>query len=181
MIHLGDRLSDLVDGRLLGGEMDRAHSHLSTCRRCTAEERSLREFRDRLTSCAAPVMPEGFEQRLLAIPRLQAVVGPCPAELLLSGTRQAVGPGGRWDVRRPRGRVDRARGVHWSTRRRLGAMMLGTVSLVGAGVVCLRAVASTVPSSPVVPVTTGFVSTRTVPALVPALGYDVTARFVPVP
>jgi anti-sigma factor RsiW len=119
MIHLGDRLSALVDGELDGAERDRAHAHLAGCEQCRTEAAELRVLKQKLRALMAGAPAEAAMTR-----RLIAMTGPGgplpPRRRLLRvvpGRRPAAGPE-RPEARRP---------PHGRRRRYL---VLGTVSLV---------------------------------------------------
>lgn len=75
MSHLGDRVTDLVDGRLSPDAAERAVAHLAGCPDCRAEVAAERAVRNRLATAAAPAPPDGLVDRLV---RLGGPTGPLP-------------------------------------------------------------------------------------------------------
>jgi anti-sigma factor RsiW len=71
MSHLGDRISALIDGELVGAELDRANAHLASCEKCRGEATALRALKRELHALA-----EAPPAEAAAIRRLIAVAGP---------------------------------------------------------------------------------------------------------
>jgi anti-sigma factor RsiW len=83
MTHLGDALSALVDGELIGAELDRANAHLAACADCRGEAAALRLLKTdlRMLGAAASGCPpvDELTSRLLALAGSSA---PVPARYL---------------------------------------------------------------------------------------------------
>jgi anti-sigma factor RsiW len=85
MSHLGDRISALIDGELIGAELDRASAHLASCDRCRSEATALRALKRELRALGGSTQAEA---EAATVRRLIA----------------ATGPGGPLPPRRPLGR-----------------------------------------------------------------------------
>jgi hypothetical protein len=167
-MHLGARVTPLVDGQLPVDAAERAYAHLAVCRQCRAlveEERLIKSqlaaLRDpvpdhaligRLAELAAPGGPVApREGHVPGSPRPQTVpIGyrPTPDRPGDAGGRSTRPPG-----RRPLGRGRSGR----QPRVYVAAAMVGALSLLGAGVVAGMA-ASASPAGPaLVPPVDSFV------------------------
>jgi anti-sigma factor RsiW len=177
MMHLGDHVSALVDGQLPPEVTEEANAHLATCPVCLQAVERERAVKAWLTGLSAPEPRDDLVLRLLSIPQggpvvtTSAVVPAAVASLgvttgghgapvrsvLVGPLRSPTGrPGG---TRAPEGRTDPGRpgsGPGW-TRRRTTAAVLGTMSLVGAGMVGLRSMPAA-DTSPMVPPVAQFVT-----------------------
>ncbi|WP_369056585.1 anti-sigma factor family protein [Kineococcus terrestris] len=137
--HLGARVSTLVDGRLAPDAHARAQEHLRGCCECAEAVDAERLVRDRLASLPAPPLSQDLLTRLLDI---GGPAGPLPPRdgAIAQPARPVVGvaPPSRADAVRPgRGAGSssppaRRRGLR---RRPLAAALVGTFSLLGAGLV----------------------------------------------
>ncbi len=67
MTHLGDRVTDLVDGQLGPEATERAHAHLARCMPCREAVEAERLMKSRLASLPAPPPSGDLVGRLLAI------------------------------------------------------------------------------------------------------------------
>lgn len=65
VLHPGDRLSELLDGRLAAGEDEAVRAHLLACRDCAAELDGVRAARAAVRSLPAVEPPPGFLEALL--------------------------------------------------------------------------------------------------------------------
>jgi hypothetical protein len=66
--HLGERVSELVDGVLGHDDRDRAYAHLTHCADCRAHVEEERAIKARLAGLPEPAFPPGLTARLLDIP-----------------------------------------------------------------------------------------------------------------
>ncbi|HEX4088234.1 MAG TPA: cell wall synthesis protein CwsA [Trebonia sp.] len=98
MSHLGTTISALIDGELVGAELDRANAHLAGCAACRTEAAQLRQLKRELSALGELDAADAVTRRLLA---MTYASGPVTARPL---PRQ---PGRR--ARRRRGRY-----VMWS-------------------------------------------------------------------
>lgn len=157
MTHLGDHVSALVDHQLPPADAEEAHVHLASCPACLDAVEAEREVKARLTGLTGPEPDTSLVQRLFLIPTAVELSSPTAHGTALPVHRppsarvdHSRGPVGRSDPSHPG--AERSQG-----RRRVTAVMLGTMSLLGAGVVGLRSVALA-DSAPVVPPVTEFVT-----------------------
>jgi hypothetical protein len=171
--HLGDRVTDLVDGQLGPEATESAHAHLAGCTPCREAVDAERLMKSRLAALGSPVPSGDLAARLLAI-------GGAPAEdggPLRHGepggrvVRAAAGssvpgrpvaarpagarPAGRPDAVRPGGRL------RTPQRRRLAAAVLGALSVVGVGAAGLTFSAASLSPATVLPPVATFVVERT--------------------
>jgi anti-sigma factor RsiW len=70
--HLGDLLSALIDGELVGADLDRANAHLAGCAECRTEAAELRQLKRALRALAEAASAEvhgaaALSERLLAL------------------------------------------------------------------------------------------------------------------
>ncbi len=72
MSHLGERVSDLVDGRLEPQAAELAHAHMVACESCRQLVEAERLTKSRLTALPAPQPGPPLLARLLEVPRLAA-------------------------------------------------------------------------------------------------------------
>jgi anti-sigma factor RsiW len=118
--HLGDSVSDFVDGRLDGSSGRRAQAHVENCLDCQREVADYQALKNRLTALASPGASQALSQRLLqlgadpallspsAAPTLAPAVAAMPSGLpgrklrhpilLLSASALALGAGGAFFV-----------------------------------------------------------------------------------
>lgn len=124
MSHLGDRVTDLVDGRLSPDAAERAVAHLAGCPDCRAEVAAERAVRNRLATAAAPAPPDGLVDRLV---RLGGPTGPLPprADRVPGTPAPAPVPWPRRDPRR--------RSLALAGAGALSAAVLGLVALTVLG------------------------------------------------
>lgn len=79
-MHLGSRISALVDGQLDPASTERALAHVATCRACADELAAAREARRALAAAADPGCPtEDLTARLLSLSAQGAPPVPAPA------------------------------------------------------------------------------------------------------
>ncbi|MGZ4603172.1 MAG: hypothetical protein ACXV0U_06190 [Kineosporiaceae bacterium] len=143
MSHLGDRVAALVDGQLTADAVDRATTHLASCRPCRDLFELERLTKARLTSLVGPEPAPELVGRLLAMrgpagplpPRPGYVPGtprPQPVPLRPPVTTGVRSGAQRWQATstRPAGRPP----VLTARRTRLAAAVLGALSVVGVGV-----------------------------------------------
>jgi hypothetical protein len=92
--HLGERVSDLVDGQLPPDAVERAHAHLVRCRECRDAVEAERLLKARLASLQGPAPEIDFLGRLMAMaepggpvpPRVEHVPGsPRPRTVAVDG------------------------------------------------------------------------------------------------
>ncbi|MDQ1294210.1 MAG: hypothetical protein QG608_2093 [Actinomycetota bacterium] len=76
MSHLGDRITDLVDGQLSAEAQERAHAHLARCPQCRASVEAERLMKARLAGMPAPEPSEDLTQRLLSLGGPQGPLAP---------------------------------------------------------------------------------------------------------
>jgi hypothetical protein len=164
--HLGEHISDLVDGRLSAAQAETAHAHLASCRPCRDMVEAERLTKARLVSLEAPVPTADLIAGLLALPQSpRAADTPPPfaatspglppdvVEVGLTGSRRPAGaprssrPGGLTAaaasaVRPPAGRSARSgrRGPRRPERLRFAAALAGSVGVIGASVFGLSVV-----------------------------------------
>ncbi|UER55023.1 zf-HC2 domain-containing protein [Kineosporiaceae bacterium SCSIO 59966] len=124
MNHLGDRVTDLVDGRLSPDAAERAVAHLAGCQDCRAEVAAERAVRNRLATAAAPAPPDGLVDRLV---RLGGPTGPLPPR-----TDRVPGTPAPAPVPWPR-RDPRRRSLALAGAGALSAAVLGLVALTVLG------------------------------------------------
>ena len=131
MSHLGDRVTDLVDGRLSPDAAERAVAHLAGCPDCRAEVAAERAVRNRLATAAAPAPPDGLVDRLV---RLGGPAGPLPprADRVPGTPAPAPVP---WPRRDPR-------------RRSLALAGAGALSVAVLGLVALTVLGSVAGTAP---------------------------------
>jgi anti-sigma factor RsiW len=98
MSHLGTLISALIDGELVGAELDRANAHLAGCTACRTEAAQLRRLKRELSALGELDAADAVTRRLLAMSQPNASVPARPLQ------------------RRPVRRVRRRRGryVMWS-------------------------------------------------------------------
>ncbi|NLT53091.1 MAG: hypothetical protein GXX79_00670 [Actinomycetales bacterium] len=156
MTHLGDRVAALVDGQLSPESCEQATVHVVSCSDCFQAVERERLTKARLVRLPAPSPDPELIHRLLLIggsgPQLpQAKVRP---GVVASGRGipHHGAPAARSAHPGPSGRPGSSRRVG-RTRRRLTTAVIGTMSLIGAGVVGLRA-----PEPAVVPPVARFVT-----------------------
>jgi len=160
--HLGDRITDLVDGQLSPQAQERAHAHLAGCPECRAAVEAERLMKARLAGLPAPQPGQDLTRRLLAMggpqgplaprtghvpgsPRPRPVAAPRPARAAF------VSPGPARPVAISRGPVPRGPSfpgrpvlagrtgrllpgaVPRGRRTRMAAAVLGTLGVVGLG------------------------------------------------
>lgn len=120
--HVGDRASDLLDGRLTPAAELQVRTHLGCCRECAAAVHREQQVRAALRSaaCEAPAPRGDLMAGLLA---LAAPAPAAPAPVLTTGTTGVTGPPG--PTARP---ARRAPSV-------LAVAVLGSVSLASAGAI----------------------------------------------
>ncbi len=75
MTHLGERISDLVDGQLPAEAAERAYAHLASCYGCRDQVEAERLMKARLAALALPSPRDDLVQRLLA---MGGPAGPVP-------------------------------------------------------------------------------------------------------
>lgn len=157
MSHLGDRVTDLVDGRLSPDAAERAVAHLAGCPDCRAEVAAERAVRNRLATAAAPAPPDGLVDRLV---RLGGPAGPLPprADRVPGTPAPAPVPWPRRDPRR--------RSLALAGAGALSAAVLGLVALTVLGSVAGSAPepVAVLADVPARSVPTGSVPTGSVPA-----------------
>jgi hypothetical protein len=167
--HLGDRVTDLVDGQLPPEATETAHAHLAGCMPCREAVEAERLMKARLCSLGAPAPSGDLVARLLAVGGAEAaaadeeaaaragrVVRPAGGSVPgrpLSSRPAGARPGGRPDAGRPGARAVRR-------SRRLTAAVIGALSLAGVGTVGLSFSAGLSPATVLPPVAT-FVVERT--------------------
>src|SRR5436190_21522920 len=66
--HLGERLSELVDGELDHDTRDKMLAHLAGCADCRTEVDDERRLKARLGALSDPPLPQGLTERLRAVP-----------------------------------------------------------------------------------------------------------------
>jgi anti-sigma factor RsiW len=66
--HLGDNLSALVDGELVGADLDRANAHLASCEDCRRDAAALRVLKSQLRALTEDSGHDELVSRLLAMP-----------------------------------------------------------------------------------------------------------------
>ena len=170
MTHLGDRVTDLVDGQLPPEATETAHAHLAGCMPCREAVEAERLMKARLRSLGAPSPSGDLVARLLAVGGAAAsdaladgdaaedaarpgrVVRPAGAGV--PGRPVASRPAGSRPGGRPAGRPAPRRS------RRLTAAVLGALSVVGVGTVGLSLSTGLSPATMLPPVAT-FVVERT--------------------
>lgn len=150
MSHLGERISDLVDGRLEPEVTELAHAHMVACEPCRQQVEAERLTKSRLAALPVPEPGDALTARLLAVAQVTPVEQP---DLTRAGSaRPATGhpsaetapdgvpPGSRrpGGSRRPAGpAVAPARSSGRLARRparlRLAAAVAGSVSAFSAG------------------------------------------------
>ncbi len=175
MTHLGERVSDLVDGRLSPQALDRAHGHLARCPGCRDAVVAERLIKARLSTAAEPQLEGDLLGRLISMggpagplpPTRGHVPGsPRPRTVPIGGAAGSVGVGRRSDGSlrprgvpagaAPRGRRFGGRSPRRGSRHVLTAAVMGALGAVGAGVAVLSS-ASPVSPATVVPVMGSFV------------------------
>lgn len=67
MSHLGDSLSALVDGELVGADLDRANAHLAACESCRGDAAALRALKTQLRAFAVDAGHAELTSRLLEL------------------------------------------------------------------------------------------------------------------
>jgi anti-sigma factor RsiW len=73
--HLGEQISALVDGELIGADLDRANAHLAACARCRAEAADMRQLKRELRALFYVDSDDALTRRLLEM----ASVSPVPS------------------------------------------------------------------------------------------------------
>lgn len=168
MTHLGDRVTDLVDGQLPPEATETAHAHLAGCMPCREAVEAERLMKARLRSLGAPAPSGDLVARLLAVGGAAPVDGGPddatdatrpgrlvrPAGAGVPGRPPASRPAGSRPGGRPAGRPVPRRS------RRLTAVVLGALSVVGVGTVGLSLSTGLSPATVLPPVAT-FVVERT--------------------
>lgn len=158
MSHLGERVTDLVDGRLDGPATDEVHAHLAGCPSCRQLVETERLTKERLGALDGPDLPDDLTARLLAVPRQEAEPASptAPAATARSAPSAPSGgsvpsapsgtPGGsRRPGRAPRGPVaasgpGRSRLSGRPQRARMAAAVAGSLGVVSAGLLGLSVV-----------------------------------------
>lgn len=147
MTHLGDRVTDLVDGQLGPEATERAHAHLARCTQCRVAVEAERLMKSRLASLPGPQPAADLVGRLLAIGTPPGDVVPRPAvpgeTAVPVAARVPAGAAGRPRSGRPVGSRPAGRSARdaarpeqgrWrpARRRRLAVAVAGALSVVGA-------------------------------------------------
>lgn len=139
MTHLGERVTALVDGRLVQDAAERALVHLAECATCREAVAAERAARRALRDAPAPAPPPELVRRLL---EMGGPAGPLsPRAGHVPGAARPVPlppPGAPWEAR-PAGRSDRVRP---GGRRRLRTAATGVLSVATLGLVGLLLVGS---------------------------------------
>ena len=164
-MHLGDRVTPLVDGQLPVDAAERAYAHLAVCRQCRARVEEERLIKSRLGALRDPVPGEALMTRLTGLAAPGGPMAPRDGHVPGSPRPQTVPIGYRpvpdrpGDVAggssRPPGRRPLGRGRR--PRIRVAAAMVGALSLLGAGVVAGLATARTPAGPALVPPVDSFV------------------------
>jgi hypothetical protein len=167
-MHLGDRVTPLVDGQLPVDAAERAYAHLAICRQCRARVEEERLIKSRLAALRDPVPDQALMSRLVGLaapggpmaPRDGHVPGSPRPQTVPIGHRplpdrpgEAGGGSSRPPGRRPLGRARGAR----RPRVKVAAAMVGALSLLGAGVVAGVAAAGSPAGPALVPPVDSFV------------------------
>lgn len=168
MTHLGERISELVDGQMSPEAAERANAHLASCSACreAAEVERLTKHRLRALPDVAPT--PAFLSTLMQIggpagplaPRAAHVPGsPRPTTVPVgygpTGSRRPGGSGpAAW---RPAGSASASRRNRRRGPRRIAAAVVGALSVVGVGVVGLVVATSPVAAPAVTPAIDAFV------------------------
>ncbi len=143
MVHLGERVTALVDGQLPVEAMERAHAHLASCRPCRDLVEAERLMKSRLASMQGPPPTPDLVARLLALggpegpmaPRERHVPGtprPNPVTRPRPAARPAGRPAAAIALAVPLAGVGPGRGRRRRTR--LTVAVLGALTVVGAGI-----------------------------------------------
>lgn len=90
--HLGARVSDFLDDRLVGEERERTREHLTTCEACQTLVTQHRQQRRAAAALACVDVPDGLQQRLLA---LAEAAGTTDDDAPWSGSASGTGQRGR--------------------------------------------------------------------------------------
>ncbi len=164
MTHLGDRVTELVDGQLGPDATERAHAHLARCMPCREAVETERLMKTRLAALAGPAPSADLVGRLLTIGAPAAdplrPAGEQDGERPVRGVRPAPASapdrpaGSRPGRTRPAGRSGNpqngprpfARRPRPTRPRRLAVAVFGALSVVGVGAAGLTF--STAPLSP---------------------------------
>lgn len=137
MIHLGDRISALVDGELDHDARDRVLGHLATCADCRAAADEQRRLKGSLAGAGAPAPSDALLRSLISMsepgeptPRERRPLPGGEGARRPSGTqRAATGPAGRREVRGP-GRITPRRRVAYVAA--AGALSVSAVAVAAA-------------------------------------------------
>lgn len=198
MIHLGEKVSSLVDGQLSLEATERAYAHLANCRHCRDAVEAERLMKTRLSCLLAPAPGADLVSGLLALggplgplpprpghvpgsPRPVPVSLPSPVDtsaLLSSGPGRSTGvlrAAAIRPVRRPSGSSRPAGRPAGPRRARLAGVVLGALGVVGAGVGSLALAApETSRGVPAQPPLESFVVQRPLPTRPAAVSADVS-------
>ncbi len=155
---LGDRVADLVDGRLDASATARAYAHVAECRRCRAAVAAEREASARLRGSSGGVPTQDFLDRLGSIAGDGVAPRPVPPIPVQAGAdrpwgRGPSGPAGVRPVGVP-GQSRRRRQGRVVIASAAGAAALAVVAVVGGGSASLGGTA--VPAPAIAPVVDTF-------------------------